>query len=155
MRVTIRSMATSNNFKKELIKRLKDLIDLGDQTVAGIERKLGKGRGYVGDALRGKKRLSFDVVLHILRALGIAPEDFFGDEVAEEKQPKEKALQKPAQKVVADSVALLYNELVGGKSPTPKRIATVLWGLVQLLERKGHIDDRELLAVLEEIQDKS
>ena len=38
---------------------------------------MGKSRGYIGDALGGRKKLMIELVVEILDYLGIDPDDFF------------------------------------------------------------------------------
>lgn len=47
------------------------------ESVASVERKLGRGRGYVGDALRGSKVLTVDLIVEVLEALELDVPSFF------------------------------------------------------------------------------
>lgn len=42
-----------------------------------VEKRLGHGRGYVADALRGQKKLGVEVILEVLAAVRVPPEEFF------------------------------------------------------------------------------
>jgi len=87
-------MDTGNAFREAVVERLRQLIRSRGVTVAGIERALGRSRGYLADALRGDKRLTLEAVAEVLEHLGVSPEAFFAaaprrqyrwaDELAEE-----------------------------------------------------------------------
>ena len=42
-----------------------------------VEKELGHGRGYLSDALRGQKKLGIEVILEVLAAVRVPPEEFF------------------------------------------------------------------------------
>lgn len=90
-------MGSSDAFRQAVVERLRDLIRSRGVTVAGIERDLGRSRGYLADAMRGDKRLTLDTIADVLEYLGVSPQAFFaaaprasspwpsrpGDEIAE------------------------------------------------------------------------
>lgn len=71
----------SMQFKEELVERLRKLIRHRGQSIAMIERQLGKRRGYIAEALRGKKILTVDLILEVLHLLRVDPRKFFSGDV--------------------------------------------------------------------------
>jgi transcriptional regulator with XRE-family HTH domain len=64
-------------YKQRVVSRLRELVDERGMSLAAVEKRLQRGRGYVGDALRGTKKLSLEVILDVLEVLGVPPAEFF------------------------------------------------------------------------------
>src|SRR6185503_5551205 len=90
-------MSGTDDYRARLVARLRDLLDSCGVSITAVEKRLDHGRGYVGDALRGQKKLSVETILEVLQAVGVTPEEFF-----------EKAGAAPAREGEA-----------GGRSPFP------------------------------------
>lgn len=164
-------MGNSTNFKQELISRLRDLVDLRGESLASIEKQLGKGRGYIGDALRGEKRLSLDVVLDMLEVLEINPQEFFAgpvepevrlvaisqryDEASAKRDAAYALAPAPSSEVAEtadgdeDPLSRIERNLAAGEDPA--QMAATLCSLVRLLVRKGTFDGHELLWTLQDL----
>ena len=49
--------------------------------MASVERKLGRSRGYIGDALAERKDLKIEVIVEVLEALQIDVDEFMAGRV--------------------------------------------------------------------------
>lgn len=63
--------------RKEIADRLRDLIESRGYALKDLEEKMGRGRGYVAEALRGSKRLTVELVVEIAAALDADPQEIF------------------------------------------------------------------------------
>jgi transcriptional regulator with XRE-family HTH domain len=63
--------------RNAVVARLRNLLSSRGVTTASLERGLGRGRGYLADALRGDKRLTLETLGEILEFLDVSPETFF------------------------------------------------------------------------------
>ncbi|HET9767190.1 MAG TPA: helix-turn-helix transcriptional regulator [Thermoanaerobaculia bacterium] len=63
--------------RKEIADRLRDLIESRGYALKDLEEKMGRGRGYVAEALRGSKRLTVELVVEIAAALDADPQQIF------------------------------------------------------------------------------
>jgi transcriptional regulator with XRE-family HTH domain len=63
--------------RKEIADRLKELIESRGYTLKDLEEKMGRGRGYVAEALRGSKRLTVELVVEVAAALDADPQQVF------------------------------------------------------------------------------
>jgi transcriptional regulator with XRE-family HTH domain len=70
-------MKHTGRYRDRIVERLRDVIEAQGTSVAAAEKKLKRGRGYVADALRGDKKLSVEVIIEVLEAVGVPPEEFF------------------------------------------------------------------------------
>jgi transcriptional regulator with XRE-family HTH domain len=128
-------MRKARGYREAIAARLRDLIEARGKTVASVERELGRRRGYLGDALRGEKRLTLEALLEILDHLGETPRDFFaralpGSAAAEVREP-------PAEEA----------------APEPERATALrLTALIQVLDRRGLVDRQELQAAVDRLR---
>ncbi|HXT22858.1 MAG TPA: helix-turn-helix transcriptional regulator [Thermoanaerobaculia bacterium] len=60
-----------------MAKRLKELIEDHGYSVKSLEAKMGRGRGYLREALSANKRLTVELILEVLAALEVPTEQFF------------------------------------------------------------------------------
>jgi transcriptional regulator with XRE-family HTH domain len=63
--------------RKEIADRLRDLIESRGYALKDLEEKMGRGRGYVAEALRGSKRLTVELVVEVAAALDADPQEIF------------------------------------------------------------------------------
>ena len=70
-------MKHTGRYRDRMVERLRDLLESRGSSVAAVEKRLRRGRGYVADALRGDKKLSVEVIIEVLEAVGVPPEEFF------------------------------------------------------------------------------
>jgi transcriptional regulator with XRE-family HTH domain len=133
-------------FREWIVKRLRYLIDLRSQSVAAVEKAMGKSRGYLADALRGEKRLSLESLIEVLEHLEIDPREFFSGLTAEERRwalyPRADESERSAG--VADAHAS------GGSRPAADAGDTrsLILALIRVLEAKGVLDQDDLLSAL-------
>lgn len=144
-------MSDAPVFREAVVARLRDLLDDHDTTVAALERRMGKKRGYVGDALRGGKRLSLDLVTEILEQLDAEPAGFFAavagapwdlgtrrkeaTAIAEDR-PSAELLRKLEERAAASGDRLLAD------------VSALLRLLTDRLEVEGLLDPDEVEAIL-------
>ena len=135
-------MAQGPRFKEQTIRRLRDIFDARHKSVAAIEKEMGKSRGYLGDAFRSEKRLSFETILEILDHLEIDPAAFFRGPTEEERR----RLAYPGVDDPAPGVA------EPGPVESDLGIGTrrTMMALIRVLESKGLVDREELQAALAE-----
>lgn len=76
-----RPMDDPDRYRDLLVERLRALIEERDMSVMRVEKRIGRGRGYVADALRGHKKLTIEVILDVLAVLGVSPQELFGHPV--------------------------------------------------------------------------
>ena len=105
----------SDRYRHLLTERLRALIESRGESVLQVEKQLGRGRGYVADALRGHKKLTIEVILAILDTLGIEPEEFF-----EGRRVGGGHLKVPAARDAGSGAA------TGGDSPLVQAIVLLL-----------------------------
>ncbi len=70
-------MPQSSEYRELLVERLRAILRSQGASVTALEKRLNRGRGYVADALRGEKRLSVEMILEVLDAVGVSADDFF------------------------------------------------------------------------------
>ena len=63
--------------RERIATRLDDLIKLHGYNYKSLEARMQRGRGYVGEAIRGSKRLTVELILEVLGALGEPTEEVF------------------------------------------------------------------------------
>ncbi len=133
------SMSSSEAFRRQIVDGLREAIESRGKTVAGVEKELGRGRGYLGDALRGEKRLSLEILLEVLEHLGVAPVAFFSRMKDGDPSWRESGdVAEPRQ----ESVALERLARLGGEAGDPllRELAALLVRLVQRLEAAGVLE---------------
>lgn len=78
--------------RDEIAERLDDIIRRHGYNLKELEEHMGRGRGYVAEALRGAKKLTVELIFEVLTALGADAREIFAtsrrgspwdDEVAE------------------------------------------------------------------------
>lgn len=127
-------------FKQHTIQRLRHIFDSRSKSVAAIEKEMGKSRGYLGDAFRGEKRLSFETILEILDHLEIDPAEFFRGPTEEERR----RLAYPEAPAEQDAVA------EGADLDARADTRSLMLALIRVLEAKGVLDQDEIRSVLAE-----
>ena len=138
-------MDRATRFRDWIVKRLRYMIDVHEKSVAAVEKEMGKGRGYLGDALRGEKRLSLESLLEVLDHLGVDPGDFFLGLTAEEERwgtyPRSDGEGRAGG--VADS-----DGPTAERAPAPSDTRNLLLAVIRVLETKGVLDQDEVLSAL-------
>jgi len=130
-------MKHSGRYRDRLVERLRDVLDSQGSSVAAAEKKLGRGRGYVADALRGDKKLSVEVIIEVLEAIGVAPEDFF-----------ERATPTPSWRHSEIAEVTGTRSALGATLPPSMRDAsTLLQAVVLLLAERGVVSVEDLHAL--------
>lgn len=133
----------ASGYKEWIVKRLRYLIELRGKSVAAIEKEMGWSRGFLGDALRGEKRLSLEALLEVLDHLGLDPAEFLGGLTAEEERwasyPRASEQEQPGG--IAET-----GDSVDGGGPGDTR--SLVLAVIQVLETKGLVDKEELLSAL-------
>lgn len=137
-------MSRSDGFRDWLVGRLRYVIDQRGKSVTAIEKELGRGRGYLGDALRGGKRLPIETVLEVLDHLGCDPADFFAGLTPEDERwtryprgDRDELLPT----AVADSGKVRSRD----DAPDLRRL---VGAVIRVLEQKGVLEHEDLLAEL-------
>lgn len=128
-------MPKARGYREAITARLRELIEARGKTVAGVERELGRRRGYLGDALRGEKRLNLETLLETLDHLDESPRDFFG-----------RGLHPAGAGEVREVAAS-----EGPGEPT-RATALRLAALIQVLDRRGLVDREELQATYDRLR---
>ncbi len=137
-------MDGSSSFREWIVRRLRYLIDLQNKSVSAVEKEMGRSRGYLGDALRGEKRLSLESLLEVLDHLGVDPGGFFRGETPEEERWS--TYPHPAGSGPSKGVA----EAASGDATNQRRDDTrsLVLAVIEVLETKGVLDQDDLLAAL-------
>lgn len=126
-------MRRAEAFREAVVSRLRDVVERRGETVTSIERALGRGRGYLADALRGDKRLSLEVLLETLDLLDVAPGSFFAA-VSGRYPVREPGGEGEVAEGPAAEGSPAYSPYV--------RLARRLDLLVDALEERGAVDAR-------------
>lgn len=136
----------ASDYKEWIVNRLRYLIELRSKSVAAVEKEMGWSRGFLGDALRGEKRLSLESLLEVLDHLALDPAEFLGGLTAEEERwgryPRSAEPNQPSG--IAETVET--PESGGGGSGDTR---SLILAVIQVLEAKGLLDKEELLSALE------
>ena len=139
-------MDRPSSFRDWLVKRLRYLIDLQNKSVAAVEKEMGRSRGYLGDALRGEKRLSLESLLEVLDHLGVDPAEFFSGPTAEEERWA--SYPRPAATEPATGIAEAAAEESSASADGRDDTRSLILAVIRVLESKGVIDQDDLLAAL-------
>lgn len=131
-------MSGTDDYRARLVARLRALLDACGVSVSAVEKRLDHGRGYVGDALRGQKKLSVETILEVLQAVGMTPEEFF-----------ERPIRRAAERDSAMSESRDRGD-EGRRSPFPGNPSPVVQAVALLLADKGleHDDLRDVQRAL-------
>ena len=129
-------MKHTGRYRDRIVERLRDLIEAQGTSVAAAEKKLKRGRGYVADALRGDKKLSVEVIIEVLEAVGVPPEEFF-------ERPMAPPLWRSEIAEVGGSRLPLGDTL----PPSMRDASPLVQALVLLLANKGMLSVDELQEV--------
>ena len=145
-------MGAAGSFRSRLVTRLRYLIELRGKSVAQVEKELGRSRGFLGDALRGGKRLPVETLLEVLEVLGVEPERFFSGATSDERRWGAYAPEPPPGAEVAepeadDPLRRIRNNL-GSGSMEIDEVAGALREVVRLLDEKGYLSRDELGSAL-------
>ena len=92
-------MSASHSYRDRLVERLRALLQSRGTSVREVEKRIGHGRGYVSDALRGEKKLGIEVILEVLAAVRVRPEEFF-EKPTTTPPARTAAAPRPAQRRV-------------------------------------------------------
>ena len=145
-------MARNGSFRDRLVARLRYLIELRGKSVAQVETELGRSRGFLGDALRGGKRLPLETILEVLELLQIDPARFFAGATSDERRWGAYPVAQPVGADVADGetedpLRRIRNNL-GDDSIEVEEVARALRAVVRLLDEKGYLSRDELGSAL-------
>ena len=145
-------MAGAGSFRDGLVARLKYLIELRGKSVAQVEKELGRSRGFLGDALRGGKRLPLETILEVLDLLQIDPARFFAGATPDERRWGVYAPDRPATAEVAEAETedplRRIRANIGDGSIEVEEVARALRAVVRLLDEKGYLSRDELGSAL-------
>ena len=144
-------MAGVGSFRDGLVARLKYLIELRGKSVARVEKELGRSRGFLGDALRGGKRLPLETILEVLALLEVEPAGFFAGATPDERfwggyAPDRSAGAEVAEGAAEDPLRRIRDS-PGGASEV-EEVARALRAVVWLLHEKGYLSREELGSAL-------
>ena len=145
-------MAGAGSFRDRLVARLKYLIELRGMSVARVEQELGRSRGFLGDALRGDKRLPVETILEVLDLLQVDPARFFAGARPGRRgwgryAPDRSSRTSVADDSVEDPLRRIRDNL-GDGSIEIEAVARVLRAVVRLLDEKGYLRREELASAL-------
>ncbi len=144
-------MSKAGRFRDGLVARLKYLIELRGRSVSQVEKDLGRSRGFLGDALRGGKRLPIETILEVLELLQVDPESFFAGATANEREWGGYRRSPVAGAEVADGeldpLRRMRDDL-GDGSIAVEEVARALSAVVRLLDEKGYLSREELRTAL-------
>ena len=129
-------MKHTGRYRDRIVERLRDLIEEQGTSVAAAEKKLKRGRGYVADALRGDKKLSVEVIIEVLEAVGVPPEEFFERPMAPPLWRSEISEAAGSRMAFADTLP-----------PSMRDASPLVQALVLLLANKGMLSVDELQEV--------
>jgi len=129
-------MKHTGRYRDRIVERLRDLIEAQGTSVAAAEKKLKRGRGYVADALRGDKKLSVEVIIEVLEAVGVPPEEFFERPMAPPLWRSEISEAAGSRLAFADTLP-----------PSMRDASPLVQALVLLLANKGMLSVDELQEV--------
>lgn len=133
------------DYREWIVKRLRYLIELRGKSVAAVEKEMGWSRGFLGDALRGEKRLSLESLLEVLEHLALDPAEFLGGLTAEEERWAR--YPRSAEQERSGGIAEGVGPGAGaGREAGDTR--NLLMAMIQVLEAKGVLDKDELLSAL-------
>ena len=146
-------MDAASRFRDQLVARLRYLIELRGKSVAQVEKELGRSRGFLGDALRGGKRLPLETILEVLDLLHVDPAQFFSGATSDERRWSAYTPGRPAGAEVAedpdagDPLRRIRDNL-GDGSIEVEEVARALRAVVRLLDEKGYLSRAELGSAL-------
>lgn len=140
-------MDRPSSFREWIVKRLRYQIDLQEKSVAAVEKEMGWSRGYLGDALRGEKRLALESLLEVLDHLGVDFGDFFSGTTPEEE--KWGKYPRPSEVSTTTGVADAAGAPRGASGPGDDTRSLVL-AVIRVLEAKGVLDQDDLMSALAE-----
>lgn len=145
-------MGAASRFRSQLVARLRYLIELRGKSVAQVEKELGRSRGFLGDALRGGKRLPVETLLEVLDLLQVDPVQFFSGATPEERRwgtyAAGRAGTAEVAEVEADDPLRRIRDNLGDGSIEVEEVARALRAVVRLLDEKGYLSRAELGSAL-------
>ncbi len=139
-------MDRPSRFREWIVKRLRYLIDLQNKSVAAVEKEMGRSRGYLGDALRGEKRLSLESLLEVLDHLGIDAAEFFSGPTAEEERWA--AYPRPTANEPTTGIAESADDEASAPPAERDDTRSLILAVIRVLEAKGVLDQDDLLSAL-------
>ena len=145
-------MPDAGSFRDKLVARLKYAIELRGKSVARVEKELGRSRGFLGDALRGGKRLPIETVLEVLELLQVDPAAFFAGATPDERRWGAYGRRRSPDAEVADGGAddplWRIRQNLGEGQIEVEEVARALRAVVRLLDEKGYLSREELGSAL-------
>ena len=133
-----------SGYRDRVVERLRTLVESRGTSVASVEKRLKRGRGYVADALRGDKKLSVETILEVLEVIGVPPEEFF-----------ERPWHAGWRSELAEPVPGAGNVAVGTLPPAIRDASLLVQAVVVLLANKGLLSLDELQEVQRELSPAS
>lgn len=133
-------MKHTGRYRDRMVERLRDLLESRGSSVAAAEKRLKRGRGYVADALRGDKRLSVEVIIEVLEAVGVSPDEFFERPMGPPLWGSEIADSGASRRSLADTLP-----------PSMRDASPLVQGIVLLLANKGIFSVEELQQVQQDL----
>ena len=150
-------MSGGGSYRDDLVARLRYLIELRGKSVARVEKDLGRSRGFLGDALRGGKRLPIETILEVLDLLQVDPARFFAGATPDERRWGSYSAGRAAE--VADGQGedplRRMRDHLGRGSIDVEEVARTLRAVVRLLDEKGYLSREELGAELSSADDST
>ena len=150
-------MSGGGSFRDGLVARLRYLIELRGKSVARVEKELGRSRGFLGDALRGGKRLPIETILEVLELLQVDPARFFAGATPDERRWGGYASGRSVAAEVADKegdeALRRMRDDFGEGSMRVEEVARILRAVVRLLDEKGYVSREELGSALASSED--
>ena len=144
-------MAGVGSFRDGLVARLRYLIELRGKSVTRVEKELGRSRGFLGDALRGGKRLPLETIPEVLDLLEVEPARFFAGAAPDERwgayAPDRSAGAEVAEGAAEDPLRQIRDN-PGGRAIEVEEVARALRAVVRLLDDKGYLSREELGSAL-------
>ena len=141
-------MDRPSSFREWIVKRLRYQIDLQEKSVAAVEKEMGWSRGYLGDALRGEKRLALESLLEVLDHLGVDFGDFFSGTTPEEE--KWGKYPRPTEAGTTTGVADAAGGAVRAATGSGDDTRSLVLAVIRVLEAKGVLDQDDLMSALAE-----
>ncbi|HVS03424.1 MAG TPA: helix-turn-helix domain-containing protein [Thermoanaerobaculia bacterium] len=141
-------MAAGETSVERVLGELRELLAARGRSVASLERELGWARGYLGDALRGEKRLTLDALLQALAALDVQPAEFFAASLGAGFAASGSWATEVREPDATDPLAALRRGSAASRDPLVREAAQVLTALVEALERKGVLRADDVRAAL-------
>ena len=136
-------MAGTGSYRDRLVARLRYFIELRGRSVAWVEKELGRSRGFLGDALRGGKRLPLETILDVLELLQVDPERFFAGATEAGRRWGLYTRPRSGGEIADGSAEESLRRFREGPVDGPvevQELARALRALVRRLDERGYLD---------------